>query len=178
MSPINSPDLTPLQHRFISSCTESSTRTLPAMIEQSPPRLPWFPYDAFLSFTHPFHLVATRLFWRILMFFLPETLTERERPQQCVGVCRGFPPGQWPVWVCTGPIPLAFPQASGPFGLSPASSYRHSPRPVARLGLHHPPFWAPSRPNSPVWVHLTRRICSGSVRPPAYLLWCRPEKKP
>jgi len=166
MSPIHSPDLTPLRHRFISGCTESSTRTLPAMIEQSiyiptltrmlinplptryqsPPRLPWFPYDTFLSFTHPFHLVATCLCWRILMFFLPEALPERERPQQCVGVCRGFPPGQWPVWVCTGPIPLAFPQASGPFGLPPTSSYRHSPRPVARLGLHHPPFWAPSRP--------------------------------
>ena len=177
MSPINSPDLTPLQHRFISSCTESSTRTLPAMIEQSPPRLPWFPYDAFLSFTHPFHLVATRLFWRILMFFLPETLTERERPQQCVGVCRGFPPGQWPVWVCTGPIPLAFPQASSPFGFAPAPS-NWLPQASGPFGVAPPSLLGTLQANCPVWVHLTCRICSGSVRPPAYLLWCRPEKKP
>ena len=175
MSPIHSLDLTPLRHRFISGCTESNTRTLPAMIEQSiyiptltrmlinlllthyqsPPRLPRFPYDTFLPFTHPVSLHQTHIglpplplgcHMPVLAYLdvLPVGPFPASPPPP--GVCHGFPPGQWPVWVRTGPIQLAFPQASGPFGLSPASSYGHSPRPVARLGLHHRPFWAPSRP--------------------------------
>jgi hypothetical protein len=166
MSPIHSPDPTLHRRRFISGCTamiEQSVYipTLTRMLinpllthYQSPPRLPWFPYDTFLPFTHPVSLHQTHI-------GLPPLPLGCHMP--VLAYLDVLPAGPFPA---SPPPPgthpgnalgyaVAFPQASGPFGFAPAPSNWPSPRSVARLGCHqHHPTGLPAG-QWPVWVCTT-----------------------